>query len=70
MITGMLNGTRRPTFGLTEPNHGSDATHMETRGVREKRDGVRRLASQWREDVDDGNACRLALRFVCAHLRQ
>jgi acyl-CoA dehydrogenase len=39
-ITGMLNGTRRPTFGLTEPNHGSDATHMETRGVREKRDGV------------------------------
>jgi acyl-CoA dehydrogenase len=39
-ITGMLNGTRRPTFGLTEPNHGSDATHMETRGVREKRDGA------------------------------
>jgi acyl-CoA dehydrogenase len=39
-ITGMLNGTRRPTFGLTEPNHGSDATHMETRGVRQKRDGV------------------------------
>ncbi|HET7336150.1 MAG TPA: acyl-CoA dehydrogenase family protein [Rhizomicrobium sp.] len=39
-IPGMLNGTRRPTFGLTEPEHGSDATHMETRGVRETRDGV------------------------------
>lgn len=39
-IHGMLNGTRRPTFGLTEPNHGSDATHMETRGVRQQRDGL------------------------------
>ena len=39
-ISGMLNGTRRPTFGLTEPNHGSDATHMETRGVRQVRDGI------------------------------
>lgn len=27
-------------FGLTEPDHGSDATHMETRAVRETRDGV------------------------------
>lgn len=39
-ISGMLNGTRRPTFGLTEHNHGSDATHMETRGVRQVRDGI------------------------------
>jgi alkylation response protein AidB-like acyl-CoA dehydrogenase len=39
-ITGMLNGTRRVTFGLTEPHHGSDATHMETRGVPEPRNGV------------------------------
>ena len=39
-ISGMLKGTRRPTFGLTEPNHGSDATHMETRGVRQVRDGI------------------------------
>ncbi|MGH7879899.1 MAG: acyl-CoA dehydrogenase, partial [Candidatus Binataceae bacterium] len=27
-------------FGLTEPNHGSDATFMETRAVREEKDGV------------------------------
>lgn len=35
-----LNGEFRATFGLTEPDHGSDATHMETRAVRKKRDGV------------------------------
>jgi alkylation response protein AidB-like acyl-CoA dehydrogenase len=39
-INGMLEGTRRVTFGLTEPYHGSDATHMETRAVPESRNGV------------------------------
>lgn len=39
-ILGTFEGRRRLAFGLTEPNHGSDATHMETRAVREKRDGV------------------------------
>src|SRR5436305_102892 len=39
-IPGMLDGSKRITFGLTEPDHGSDATHMATRGVREARDGV------------------------------
>lgn len=38
-LAGMLDGTKRITFGLTEPRHGSDATHMETRGVRTERDG-------------------------------
>ncbi len=33
-------GKIRTGFGLTEPDHGSDATHMETRAVRETRDGV------------------------------
>lgn len=28
------------TFGLTEPDHGSDATHMESTAVRETRDGI------------------------------
>jgi acyl-CoA dehydrogenase len=36
----LLAGKIRTGFGLTEPNHGSDATWMETRGVRETRDGV------------------------------
>ena len=39
-IQGMLKGEKRITFGLTEPDHGSDATHMETRAVPEVRDGV------------------------------
>jgi alkylation response protein AidB-like acyl-CoA dehydrogenase len=36
----LLKGQIRTGFGLTEPNHGSDATFMETRAVRETRDGV------------------------------
>jgi acyl-CoA dehydrogenase len=35
----LLGGKMRTGFGLTEPNHGSDATFMETRAVREERDG-------------------------------
>jgi len=36
----ILNGRISTAFGLTEPNHGSDATHMETRAVQETRDDV------------------------------
>jgi acyl-CoA dehydrogenase len=36
----LLDGSMRTGFGLTEPKHGSDATFMETRAVRETRDGV------------------------------
>lgn len=39
-IDGMLNGERIIAFGLTEPAHGSDATHMDTRAVPEARGGV------------------------------
>lgn len=45
-ISGGFGCTRRVAFGLTEPDHGSDATFMETRAVREVRDGV----SGWRID--------------------
>ena len=45
-IKGSLEFKVRVTFGLTEPNHGSDATHMETRAVRETRNGV----AGWRID--------------------
>jgi len=40
LIGGRLRGETRITFGLTEPGHGSDATHMETKGRPEKRNGV------------------------------
>ncbi|HVR90631.1 MAG TPA: acyl-CoA dehydrogenase [Novosphingobium sp.] len=39
-ILGGFERKRRVAFGLTEPDHGSDATFMETRAVRETRDGV------------------------------
>ena len=39
-ILGGFERKRRVAFGLTEPHHGSDATHMETRAVRETRDGT------------------------------
>ena len=41
MIDGSITGKYRITFGLTEPNHGSDATHMETRAVPATRDNVK-----------------------------
>ncbi|MCG6203294.1 acyl-CoA dehydrogenase family protein [Rhodopseudomonas sp. HC1] len=39
MIDGSIKGKYRITFGLTEPDHGSDATHMETRAEPATRDG-------------------------------
>ncbi len=39
-IEGMLAGTHRIAFGLTEPDHGSDATWMETRAEPHVRNGV------------------------------
>jgi acyl-CoA dehydrogenase len=34
-IPGILNGSIKIAFGLTEPEHGSDATFIETRAVRD-----------------------------------
>lgn len=39
-IPAMLAGKMIWAFGLTEEDHGSDATHMDTHAVRETRDGV------------------------------
>ena len=40
LIQDALDGKFIATFGLTEPEHGSDATHMDTIAKRETRDGV------------------------------
>lgn len=45
-IAGMLDESVYLAFGLTEPQHGSDATHMETRAVAEARGG----RAGWRID--------------------
>jgi acyl-CoA dehydrogenase len=42
----LRSGEIRTAFGLTEPKHGSDATFMETRALRETRNGV----AGWRID--------------------
>lgn len=34
-VEGLITGKQRIGFGLTEPNHGSDATYLETTGVRD-----------------------------------
>ncbi|MFI5315571.1 MAG: acyl-CoA dehydrogenase family protein [Myxococcota bacterium] len=34
-VDGLLEGTKGFAFGITEPDHGSDATHMETNAVRD-----------------------------------
>ena len=39
-MPGFLDGSRRLAFGLTEPGHGSDATYMETTGVRDGEEWV------------------------------
>ncbi|MEC3769391.1 MULTISPECIES: acyl-CoA dehydrogenase family protein [Cupriavidus] len=39
LIPGMLDETVKLSFGLTEPEHGSDATHMATRARPEPRGG-------------------------------
>jgi acyl-CoA dehydrogenase len=46
LINGILEEKIKVAFGLTEPNHGSDATHMETRAERETRGG----RAGWRID--------------------
>ena len=40
LIPDMLDEQFRVAFGLTEPGHGSDATHMETTATPRTRDGV------------------------------
>jgi alkylation response protein AidB-like acyl-CoA dehydrogenase len=34
-VDGLLEGTMGFAFGITEPEHGSDATHMDTKAVRD-----------------------------------
>ena len=66
LIPGLLNGTRRITFGLTEPYHGSDATHMETRGAPEVRNGTPgyRLDGEkmWTSGMHHATHCALFVR--------
>ena len=46
-MPGFLDGTKRLAFGLTEPNHGSDATFLETTAVRDGDEWVINGAKRW-----------------------
>jgi alkylation response protein AidB-like acyl-CoA dehydrogenase len=46
-MPGFLNGTKRLAFGLTEPNHGSDATYLETTAVRDGDEWVINGMKRW-----------------------
>ena len=54
-LEGMITGEYRMAFGLTEPDHGSDATFMETRAVKDG-DGWRiNGAKMWNTGVHVAN---------------
>ncbi len=65
-MTGILDGSKRITFGLTEPNHGSDATHMDSRAVRETRDRVEgwriNAEKMWTTGMHAASHCALFVR--------
>lgn len=51
LLEGMVVGTRHVSFALTEPDHGSDATWMETRVRRDADDWVIDGAKRWNTGV-------------------
>ena len=50
-IEAMLTGRRSMAFGLTEPDHGSDATWLETTAVRDGADWVINGSKRWNTGV-------------------
>ncbi|MGX1810965.1 acyl-CoA dehydrogenase family protein [Nocardia sp. NPDC055321] len=50
-VDGLAAGTAFFAFGITEPDHGSDATHMETTAVRDGDDWIINGAKTWNTGV-------------------
>ncbi len=50
-IDDLAEGRRGFAFGITEPNHGSDATHMETRAVRDGDEWVINGEKTWNTGI-------------------
>ncbi|MFI6865999.1 acyl-CoA dehydrogenase family protein [Nocardia sp. NPDC050406] len=50
-VDGLADGTKFFAFGITEPEHGSDATHMETTAVRDGDDWIINGAKTWNTGV-------------------
>jgi alkylation response protein AidB-like acyl-CoA dehydrogenase len=54
-LEGMVTGTHRVGFGLTEPDHGSDATWLETTAVRDGEDWVINGAKRFNSGLHHAN---------------
>ncbi len=52
-LEGSLTGSKRVGFGLTEPDHGSDATYLETTAVRDGGDWVINGAKRFNSGLHD-----------------
>ena len=52
-ITGLFDGSTKVAFGLTEPDHGSDATWLETRAVRDGDEWVINGRKRFNSGVDE-----------------
>jgi alkylation response protein AidB-like acyl-CoA dehydrogenase len=55
-VEGLADGTRGFAFGITEPGHGSDATHMETVAVRDGDHWVINGEKTWNTGVHKAHA--------------
>ncbi|WP_024805819.1 acyl-CoA dehydrogenase family protein [Nocardia sp. BMG51109] len=55
-VDGLAEGTKFFAFGITEPEHGSDATHMETTAVRDGDDWVINGTKTWNTGVHIADA--------------
>jgi acyl-CoA dehydrogenase len=54
-MPGFLDGSRRLAFGLTEPNHGSDATYLETTATRDGAEWVITGQKRWNSGLHDAS---------------
>ncbi len=55
-VEGLAAGTRFFAFGITEPEHGSDATHMETQAVRDGDEWVITGEKTWNSGIHSAEA--------------
>lgn len=54
-MPGFLDGSRRLAFGLTEPNHGSDATYLETTAHRDGTEWVINGQKRWNSGLHNAS---------------
>ncbi|HEX3900627.1 MAG TPA: acyl-CoA dehydrogenase family protein [Mycobacteriales bacterium] len=61
-IDGLLRGKKFFAFGITEPDHGSDATHMETTAVRDGDEWVINGEKTWNTGIHAATADMIMAR--------